>query len=97
MRGQHINNVKLKLQHKAVVEPRCTSLSALSSLAMMEADLVEDMADEYRQAQYNMLGVLNADKDLGRLSDEFYSLKVTFEESSISPVIVCHYLLQCTT
>ncbi len=31
------------------------------------------------------------------MNDEFCSLKVTFEESSISPVVVSHYLLQCTT
>lgn len=95
-------------------------------MVMMEAGLVEDTADEYHPAQYNMLAVLNVTKTLagcgerGRtcvfvfvsvrvcvcmcqrahvrhMNDEFYSLKVTSEESSISPVIVSHYLLQCTT
>lgn len=33
---------------------------------MMEADLVEDMADEYHWAPYNLLSVLNVDKDLGQ-------------------------------
>lgn len=50
-----------------VVEPHIMSLSAASSLAMMTADMVKDMADEYRQARYNMLGVLKFDKDPGRL------------------------------
>lgn len=50
-----------------VVEPRSVSLSAVSSLAMMMADLVKDVADEYRQAQYNMLDVLKFDKGPGRL------------------------------
>lgn len=94
---------------------------------MMEADLIEDTADEYHPAQYNMLAVLNVTKTLAgcgekrsgvcvcvcvrvsvsvcmcqrahvrHMNDEFYSLKVTSEESSISPVIVSHYLLRCTT
>ncbi len=66
----HINSIKHGAKTSAQGSGEAThyvSLPALSSLAMMKADLVEDMADEYHQAQYNLLGVLNVDKDLGRL------------------------------
>lgn len=88
------------------------SLSAVSSLAMMQADLVGDMADRYHQLGPTCPVSSILTKTLficgergvcacvyvflflcGHMNDEFPLLKVTSEESSISPVNVSHYLL----